>query len=79
MQYLFVAYHYNANAIMAFPMKNRTDAEFTRVLIAFYKCCKKRGIPPNLHILDNECSAGVREIIKKIMQFFNWLSHITNK
>ena len=27
-QYLFVAYQYNANAILAFLMKNRIDAEF---------------------------------------------------
>ena len=45
MQFCFVAYHYDANAIMVFPMKNRLDAEFTCLLIAFYKCCKTGLFP----------------------------------
>ena len=70
MQYLFIAYYCDDNAIMTFPMKNRSDAEFIRVLIKFYKCFKYRVIPPNLHILDNECSDSARKIIKQNNEIF---------
>ena len=35
MQYLFIAYYYDNNAIMVFLIKNRPDTEFRRVFIAF--------------------------------------------
>ena len=64
-QYIFVAYHYNAKAILEFCIKNRIDAEFSRVLTVFCACFKKDGISPNLHILNNEASANIRHIIVK--------------
>ena len=56
---------------MVFPMKNRLDVEFWRVLIAFYKFCKNRGIPPKLHILDNELSKSVQQKIKQNNAIFH--------
>ena len=45
------------------PIKNRTDAELTRAYRAMMLRLKHAGIIPLKHILENEVSNGIKNII----------------
>jgi hypothetical protein len=64
MQYIFVAYLYNLNAILMHAMPSKNDAAmittFTKILAALAAC----GYKPTLNITDNKCSKMVEAYIK---------------
>ena len=53
-----------SNAILVEPIKNRTDAEITRAYCAMMLRLKHAGIIPQKHILDNEVSNAMKNIIR---------------
>ncbi len=64
MQYVFVAYMYDLNAILvrAMPAKKRwsNDCRFTDILATL----NARGYAPALNVMDNECSKAVEAHIR---------------
>jgi hypothetical protein len=63
-QYVFVAYVYNLNAILVRAMPSKNDgamiAAFTDILANF----NAQGYAPTLNIMDNECSKVVKAHIQ---------------
>ena len=63
MQYTFVYYAYESNAILVRPMKNRSDESFVVAYKEIYKYLGDRGCKPTLNVTDNECSKAVQNYI----------------
>ena len=63
-QYILVAYHYDANAILAQPIKNRSATTITTAWKIINKSLQTTGNSPNTYILDNEASAELKTAIK---------------
>ena len=64
MQYIFVAYVYDLNAIIVRAMPSRTDASMVTAFKEVITALKSRGYHPTLNVMDNECSAAVEKYIK---------------
>jgi hypothetical protein len=54
--YILVGYHYDANAILAIPIKNRTAGEITNGWKQLNQQFAQAGLQPNTYVLDNEVS-----------------------
>jgi hypothetical protein len=65
MQYIFVAYIYNLNAIIVRPMTNCTNASFITAFTEVFHILKAHQYQPVLNVMDNECSKAVEKHIKK--------------
>jgi hypothetical protein len=65
MQYMFVAYIYDLNAILVRAMPSKTDgamiAAFTADILANLNAC---GYSPVLIIMDNDCSKAIKAHIR---------------
>jgi hypothetical protein len=64
-KYLLVLYDFDLNAILAEPMKARSDNEALRAYEALYNTITARGCKPSLNILDNEASRTIKRAITK--------------
>ena len=64
-EYILVAYHYDANAILVQALKNREAKTITEAWENINNRLKKGGLKPNTYILDNECSSTLREAFTK--------------
>ena len=64
MQYLFVAYVYDLNAIIVHAMPTQTDASMITAFTEVIATLRARGYHPALNVMDNECSAAVEKSIK---------------
>jgi hypothetical protein len=64
MQYIFVAYIYDLNAIIVRPMASRTDASFIAAFTEIFNVLWARDYQPTLNIMDNECSKAVEKHIR---------------
>ena len=62
-QYLMVAYIHDANAIMAVPIKNRSEQSLVDGYKEIYEKLTTSGLQPRLHISDNECSAAFKRFL----------------
>ena len=62
-KYLLVLYDFDSNAILAEPMKARSDDEALRAYEALYNTLTTRGCKPSLNILDNEASRAIKRAI----------------
>ena len=64
MQYVFLAYNYDLNAILVRAMPSKNDgamiAAFTDILATLNAC----GYVPTLNVMDNECSKAVEAHIR---------------
>ena len=65
MQYIFVAYAYQPNAIILEPMKSRESTSMVEAFQSVYEYLKKCGHKPKLNVIDNECSKAVKEYLQK--------------
>jgi hypothetical protein len=63
--YLFILYHYDTNSIHAEAIPNRQAASIRTAWETVHKTLIRQGHPPNLHILDNECSQELKEAFTK--------------
>jgi hypothetical protein len=64
MQYVFVAYVYDLNAIIVHAMPTQTDASMITAFTEVITTLCARGYHPELNVIDNECSAAVEKHIK---------------
>ncbi len=64
MQYIFVAYVYDLNAIIIRAMPSRTDASMVTAFSEAITTLKTGGYRPALNVMDNECSAAVEKYIR---------------
>ncbi len=64
MQYVFVAYIYNINAIIVRAMPSCTDASMLQSFTKVISILKSSGYHPALNIMDNKCSAAVQKYIR---------------
>jgi hypothetical protein len=64
-QYIFIMYHYDTNAIIPYPMKDRTEAEHVKAWNHCYKYLRDRGQAPVFHVMDNETSTNLLRAIEK--------------
>ncbi len=64
MQYVFIAYVYDLNAIIVRAMPTRTDASMITAFTEVITTLRARGYHPALNVMDNECSAAVEKHIK---------------
>ena len=58
--YLCVLYDYDSNAILAEPMPSRTGKSILTAYKALHAKLCAAGLRPQLHRLDNECSAALK-------------------
>jgi hypothetical protein len=63
-KYILVLYDYDSNAILAEPMKSRTDSEHVRAYNHLHQYLVDRGFKPTLQKLDNEASTALKRTIK---------------
>eukprot|EP00957_Ditylum_brightwellii_P178887 13626077-Ditylum_brightwellii.AAC.1 len=69
-QYIYVLYDYDSNAILAEPIRNRTEEELIHAFDVLHTHLLNHGLKPRLQMLDNEASAALKqEIINKTMKF----------
>ena len=59
-EYILVVYHYDSNAILGMPIKNRQAATITHAWQQLNSQLARAGIPPNIWILDNEMSHDLK-------------------
>jgi hypothetical protein len=64
MQYVYVAYVYDLNAIIVHAMPTQTDASMITAFTEVIATLRARGYHPALNVMDNECSAAVEKHIK---------------
>ena len=63
MQYVFVCYAYQSNAILVRPMKSRTDECMVAAYKDIYESLTEKGFKPVLNVTDNECTRAVQNYI----------------
>ena len=63
-KYIMVMVEIDSNTILVDTIKNRTDAELTRAHCAMMLRLKQANIIPQKHILDNEVSNAIKNIIR---------------
>jgi hypothetical protein len=63
-KYILVLYDYDGNAILAEPMKNRSDNEHLRAYNKLHQFLVDRGFKPLLQKLDNEASNALKRTIR---------------
>ena len=59
-RYIFILYHYDTNAILTEPLKNRTANEIHRAHANLVQYLQQRGYSPTMHWLDNEASQLIK-------------------
>jgi hypothetical protein len=63
--YIFVLYHHDTNSIHAEAIPNRQAASIRTAWETTHKTLVRQGHPPNLHVLDNECSQELKDAFTK--------------
>ena len=63
-QYIMVVYDYDSAAILAEPLKNRTEGELVRAYSRMHAYLTARGLKPQLQKLDNECPAALKNFMR---------------
>jgi hypothetical protein len=64
MQYIFVAYVYDLNAIILLAMPTCTDAAMITTFKEIIEVLRIRGYHPAINVIDNECSTAVERYIR---------------
>jgi hypothetical protein len=64
MQYVFVAYIYNLNAIHVRAMPSKTDGAMIAAFTDILADLNARGFSPMLKVMDNECSKAIKAHIQ---------------
>ena len=63
-KYVMVLVEINSNAIMVAPMKSRHNEEMKRAYKSLINRLHRAGIVPKKHVLDNEVSESMKEMIR---------------
>jgi hypothetical protein len=64
-KYIMIVYDYDSTAILAEPIKNRSEAELLRAYSLLHEYLTDRGLKPQLQELDNECSSALRQFMRQ--------------
>jgi hypothetical protein len=65
-KYIMVVYDYDSTAIiLAEPIKNRSEHEILRAYSKLHQDLTDRGLKSQLQKLDNECSAALKQFMRK--------------
>ncbi len=64
MQYIFVAYVYDLNAIIVHAMPTRTNAAMITAFKEVIEVLQIHGYHPALNVMDNKCSTAVERYIQ---------------
>ncbi len=67
MQYIFVAYIYNLNAILMHAMPSKNNAAMITAFTKILATLAAHGYKPTLNVTDNKCSKTVEAYIKSNM------------
>ena len=59
-QYIMIGYHYDANSILAEPLKNRTAGNIVEVWKKLHQRYENAAVTPDIYIMDNEFSQELR-------------------
>ena len=54
----------DSNTVLAETLKNKSDKEQRLVYLALIKRLKQAGVEVKKHVMDNECSDKMKELIK---------------
>ena len=69
-QYIMIGYHYDANAFLAEPLKNRTAGNIIEAWKKLHNKYEQAAVTPDIYIMDNEFSQELREtLLQKNMKF----------
>ena len=60
-KYIMVGYHYDSNAILAIPIKNRTASVITAAWEELHSKFTTAGVSQHTYILDNEISVTLKD------------------
>ena len=63
-QHIFLAYVYDANAILVRAMKDRTTESMLEAFKSVYDYLIRKNYKPKLHVMDNECSKIIKTFIE---------------
>ena len=64
-QYILIGYHYDANAIIAEPLKSRQTAEITKAWSIINEKFTTAGVQPHTYVIDNEASTHLKAAMTK--------------
>ena len=64
-KYILIVYHYDANSILAEPLKDRTAESIASAHQRIYEYLTIRGLKPKFEILDNACSRDLVKLMTK--------------
>jgi hypothetical protein len=62
-KYLMVLYDHDSNAILAEPIKSRSESELLRAYTKLHAYLSERGLKPSFQMLDNECPAALKKFM----------------
>ena len=68
-QYIMVMIHIDSNHIFVEPLKSRTSAEMQRAYLVLINRVKKTGMEIKKHVLDNEVSNDMKELIEETCKY----------
>ena len=63
-RYIMVMVTIDANTILVCPIKNKSDQELRQAYLKLLDRAKATGLQVKKHVLDNECSNAMKELIK---------------
>ena len=63
-KYIMLMVEVDSNAVLVEPLTSRKDAELTRAYLHLLQRLKRAGVVPTRHVLDNEVSAVMKELIR---------------
>jgi hypothetical protein len=59
--YLVIAYDYNSNSILLWPIKDRLTESLIAAIQDIHNTLRKGGCQPQFHRMDNKCSQAIKE------------------
>ncbi|KAL7475243.1 hypothetical protein ACHAW6_003008, partial [Cyclotella cf. meneghiniana] len=63
-KYIMVMVEIDSSTLLVEPIKNRTDAKLTPAYSTLMLHLKRAGVTPRKHVLDNEISTAMNDLIK---------------
>ena len=78
-KYIFIMYAYDANTIMVEPIKSRQAKTITEAWIKCHKQLNSSGYAPILHVLDNEFSSVLQEVLDKYRVRYQTVAHYKHR
>ena len=64
-EYIFIAYNYDGNAILAEPIRNRTAPVITEAWKKLHNTFATAGVAPLTYVLDNEISSTLKQAFQQ--------------